>query len=667
MSQPDSITVETCRSCSKKYTFLLQNDQIVTVMCGRPSNVTYKAVSYTWGQTSPLPLKCRKCSAIKHFPMRDASKLQNLLNLVRGGSTIWLDALSIDQDDENDKKLQLMVMGDIYREAEIASVLLPEEDKEAYEMLKKLAIKSDEIVQEHNELGFLNDASLEGEMENALSTLATDFLAIMEDWEANISRWKYWSRAWTFQEWAMAREIEISFENAPNNEGLKNIKNVVVMASTIVGQWKMRQTRIFDKFQGGLSAQLRIREKCGRYLNIVRRHFPFKDFLMADEEESTEALRQMTYMSSMHSAASGTFVHLQTRHERISSLRQRLGLALNAMSPSHRVSMHPADRVACWASMCSIEYDYRAEDSFAIALHKVLTALRRKGFKIYNFHVNTVGGETDLKFLEYAAAQKQSNSASEANFFGIPIFVGKTDTIQHINNLLEPTAVPGRLPSSFKVHLSLVDNAEVRICTSLSERRSVTEQFNDLVIGRADDIQTKNVIPMIEELFDKTSTGNLAAKSLVTVSITVKDFQTSYPFQSWAIIPSHIVQHSLRVARESLNGTLVLATVASNGKAEIVVYLTMTHQRHGTYLIQCSEERLVDVVFKNPDPELLRLMDAIYPDPVLEVALTFPEFDVLETVDRAMNVEIELGDEKIGLVGRDIGEMEGNSMVELSL
>jgi len=58
------------------------------------------------------------------IPMRDASKLWRIMTFVSGGSTIWLDAMSIDQNDPEDKAVQLFVMGDIYRNAETVSVLL---------------------------------------------------------------------------------------------------------------------------------------------------------------------------------------------------------------------------------------------------------------------------------------------------------------------------------------------------------------------------------------------------------------------------------------------------------------------------------------------------------------------------------------------------------------
>jgi hypothetical protein len=66
--------------------------------------------------------------------------------------------------------------------------------------------------------------------------------------------------------------------------------------------------------------------------------------------------------------------------------------------------------------MCNIRYQYNKDDSFGVALQKVLRALRQDlGIKVYNFLVNTDGssGEVDLKFLQYVAAHKQWNATND--------------------------------------------------------------------------------------------------------------------------------------------------------------------------------------------------------------------------------------------------------------
>jgi hypothetical protein len=89
----DRISIEGCRTCSAEYKFRLDSGDDVTFVCGIPKDHAYKAVSYVWEEVSSLALECRNCSAIVRVPMRDSHKFRHLMDFVRGGSTIWLDAL----------------------------------------------------------------------------------------------------------------------------------------------------------------------------------------------------------------------------------------------------------------------------------------------------------------------------------------------------------------------------------------------------------------------------------------------------------------------------------------------------------------------------------------------------------------------------------------------
>src|SRR5436853_4819801 len=112
-------------------------------------------LSRMYGKKFPLWSWCRNCSAAVSVPMRDSQKFHHLMDFVRGGSTIWLDALSIDQDDDQDKAHQLPNMGTIFLEAATVSVFLPASDKEAYDRLRKLGITADAIVKRHKDYGML--------------------------------------------------------------------------------------------------------------------------------------------------------------------------------------------------------------------------------------------------------------------------------------------------------------------------------------------------------------------------------------------------------------------------------------------------------------------------------------------------------------------------------
>jgi hypothetical protein len=69
----------------------------VTMLPGIPAMGTdYKAMSYVWGDVSPLELPCEQCGQVTSISMMNASRFENLMKLGGSGSNIWLDAISID-------------------------------------------------------------------------------------------------------------------------------------------------------------------------------------------------------------------------------------------------------------------------------------------------------------------------------------------------------------------------------------------------------------------------------------------------------------------------------------------------------------------------------------------------------------------------------------------
>jgi hypothetical protein len=638
----EPIYVECCRTCKNRYDFLLSDQTTVTVLCGRPENVVYKAVSYVW-EMKPLvwlPLKCRYCDIVTFIPMRTPEKLLRMLTFLGGKYPVWLDAMSINQTDEDDKKAQLVVMGDIYRKAEIVSVFLPSEDEEAYMKLKKLAIIANNIVTRREEFQLVKTSAGKQHMDS-LQEFATKYLGLIEDWGRSIERWRYWKRAWTFQEWAMAAELEMTFESAPDSLYMTNFKNIVVMASSIVAQWEMCLSRgepIGWK-------QVDMREKTGTYLNLVRAYFPFQDFLISDSEYNADDLRKMSILPPMPSSIdSGTYVQVGEA-SKSPSLRSKLSLALNSIHSSQREAGYAADLIACWASMCDIEYDYDIDDSEAAALHKVVRVLRTQGIRIYNFLANTMGGETDLNFLEYAAAHRHSNSRRNGFLFGSPIFIGRADTVTHIQNSLEQTGEFLSLPPHSDVIFTKLDTTVIikrPVCWANKDK--VLTAFRGLVSGKADGELITDVMISIEKFLDSTSQKQLENHLLVQVSIGVKDQYTMWYFNTWGIIPSGVIHGDLIVGRESLNGTLVLALLTGpkpSEEVQILSYLTMTHQRDGTWLVKCDKNGVVDVVFRTvdtPQQELFFTEESLVDESMIA------QVHMMDSLaDRAMNVEILIG------------------------
>jgi hypothetical protein len=155
LKKENPISIERCRSCASKYEFRLASGATATVFCGRPHiDQPYKAISYVWETEWPpqkVALKCLRCAMIKNIPMRDVKKLGALTACMKGNVPVWLDAMSIDQDDDDDKSDQLAVMGNIYKQATAVSVLLPMNDEGAYQRLKALGIAADGIVKRKDE------------------------------------------------------------------------------------------------------------------------------------------------------------------------------------------------------------------------------------------------------------------------------------------------------------------------------------------------------------------------------------------------------------------------------------------------------------------------------------------------------------------------------------
>lgn len=570
------------------------------------------------------------------------------MNFVSGGGErpcrIWLDALSIDQDDPADLGVQLKVMGDIYRRAETVAVVLPLGDEGAYGRLKKLAVVSQSIVN-YERSGRPNVWGVD-EGDTEMADLMESFASQIRNWAADLHKWRYWSRAWTFQEWAMARELEVTCELASHKEILCDAKNIIFMAATIIGLWKNSQARLSGPTSGAFPDILKVREEMGAFLNEVRLHFPLADALVADNELEGDALREHTFLSFSSAIDSGTYVTTEPPASKELSIQKMLSLSLNALTTSRREAGYQADLVACWASMCNIKYDYKNKDTVEVALHKVLTALRKNGLRIFNFQVNTSGGESDLRFMKYAAAMRQSNSRSKGFMFGSPAFTGRADTITHLGMCLQESGEVLEFTKSFVVKLRRVSNANLIRVLQLEDKAEAILAFRSVVSGNADGEKVQDVVLLMRELLDSIPAEQLVGKSLATVSIGVKDDATMSSFNAWAILPIVVDTSRLFVARESLNGTLVLATMEYPITGEItstriVAYLNMTHQRDGTYLVKTDDCGVVDIVFR--PPENFQLQEQWMADLTDGMGADFLDFGMMDLVnDRVFNAKIGL-------------------------
>jgi len=267
---------------------------------------------------------------------------------------------------------------------------------------------------------------------------------------------------------------------------------------------------------------------------------------------------------------------------------------------------------------------------------------------------NTDCAEVDLQFLNYSAAQKQSNSVTNNFYTGSPVFIGRVDTVKHVrNSLLQDDSIT-HLVGTAGVTLQQIGKVVFKRPVLWSSTPQALSLFRSLVSGIAGNTETLDVTDTLANEVNNIDPEQLARKLLVTVQIGVEEPNVMWYFNAWAIVSAGIPLQYLFVARESVNGTLALAvyhweedalktnserekkedvSVRSEDlapslelpipayreraeKARIVAYLNTTHQENGTYLLKVDDTGVVDIVFRTrdtPEPELFWLDEATEP------------------------------------------------------
>jgi len=210
--------------------------------------------------------------------------------------------MSIDQSDPRDKAAQISIMGDIYRHAQTVSIMLPEADIEAYESLKQIGITADAIIAERNRLTnafpVIDNTAMD---KNEFNRLASEFLNQLMNIKNSLARWKYWKRAWTFQEWTVASEIDISCEANKNNECIVNTKKVIINAAHLVSL-EMRRTA--DAIPDDYLARVTQRDDLGRHMHAIKTLFPVEGYIIGGDEGDSNGMRLMTSLPTMNTATS---------------------------------------------------------------------------------------------------------------------------------------------------------------------------------------------------------------------------------------------------------------------------------------------------------------------------------------------------------------------------
>ncbi|KAK4981057.1 hypothetical protein LTR28_007396 [Elasticomyces elasticus] len=526
------------------------------------------------------------------------------------GDTVWLDALSIDQTSSVEKDRVLAVMGDIYSRAKRVAVLFPLTDRDGFKTIYDLteaatAINANKIV--------FSQPGQDGHPSARLAELSKtcqQFYEMLDQLDKDLHKYLYWRRAWTFQEWALARQTSITWEGGmPLN--LSGVKTAILHCATLTSIYAYRNGAYAVIKVGFPQAYVP-----GRF-ETVRRLFPDEQAFdppgMVDEREVAFDMIMSSLRFGRALGLRATWggdpyrpIHHETydlrpdlpesKEERF---RHRLCMALDALSASKREARHEADLVRSWASMCNIDCHYDAHESYVAALQKVLHALRTQHkTRIYNFLVNTIGagGEVDSNFAEYSHPHVQCNTVSgEGKFIGLPIFNGRTDTAVHFRlAIARPSALP--LLRGRGVELRKIEGALMPFLVPLTKDGAVKRCFSRLASGNADGFVFTDVMHSVYKVLKETPAVVLRRWSLAFITIPLKSPDANARFDAaglatWAIIPSDVDNDQVFVAREGLNRTLVLA-IPDGGQSRVLAYLTLTDHQSGTLLIPVHTHQL---------------------------------------------------------------------------
>jgi hypothetical protein len=150
-----------------------------TDLCVSQKYVQYTALSYTWGDSTPL-----HTILVDGKPLQVRQNLWDFLQQARESELrkyLWIDALCIDQEQLDERNHQVWMMGEIYSRAERVIVWFGAVSERVENAMEELC----------------NHRSLWGSSEGA-GAGSTELYELA-----------YWSRAWVVQEYVLAREITI--------------------------------------------------------------------------------------------------------------------------------------------------------------------------------------------------------------------------------------------------------------------------------------------------------------------------------------------------------------------------------------------------------------------------------------------------------------------------
>jgi hypothetical protein len=597
-----------CRDCDDHFEFQIREDVKVKVFAGLPDRKPYRAVSYVWGATSMQEIACLHCKKLTKMPLSSPEKLRTLLRTAQDGDWLWIDTASIDQTNPIDVKRQVAVMGNIYKNAQAALVVFPESDRGLFNILVDLCECAWLLLS--NKPSFLDneekDVKTSVGTKYTLAEICIGFLRYLNQFNDLSKQSCYFERAWTFQEWSLAMDLDITHEN-PMAGLIRCAKSQVIDAAALI----CRYIVIYNDL--AVIATRIPRGEIVSQIEIVKQLFPHEDFFLSWNEVDEEEKRFQTLSPSM-----GVDEYLGIRPVgalRADNLKTRLYMMLNGFDFQKRKARYAADLVASWASMLNIEYAYDKDDGLPLALHKVTIRLRELGIQIWKYHLTNIGAilSSDTTLLHYTRELTQANANNEACILGAPAFTGQVDTAYFVGMCLVQTVVSAlgyyQLPESAGRHsirvVRLSDNIKVEEQTNCKDLGRFEEVFSKVIYGKL--VQDHNFTPTLDSVRYIWNQCNsqlptLSRAVLYRVAIPVTDagaLSTTSSFNAWTIAALHNPDWTYFVGRECMNGSLIL--FAEKGERLWPMgYLCFTDQICGTFIVRTDNSGRFEVLLRTP-------------------------------------------------------------------
>ena len=606
-----SFKFKRCCACAGLFEYDLGDDASAYVLSGLPPNgVSYTAMSYVWDKVHDIVVQCESCSYLTVFPIHSLAKLHDLMSLAGSSEPVWLDAISIDQGDASDIAAQVSVMGTIYENATGVAVLLPQSDNVGFEALKDIT-RMAKIILRNPEPFFLNrkdppsrqtSVTIPLEEREAEQTfrlvieLSKEFLSAVENIESTIQELRYSSRAWTFQEWSLAKDLHVQFEGSTEAETITFLKSTVFSCASLLCQYIIRQ---------GDRAEIDLpwRGKVTRIFDIIRRLLPLEDRLLSPNEVD---LAELDFQMKFPSTGCTELLRLCTRQRTTELERKmaRLQLMLSAFGTSGRQATVPADTVACWASMCNVPYIYSKDDSASTALRKAVEGIRDMGLNVFDFIPPKMQLEPHQRtlFSLLSTIQQVSHAKEPLEYSGLSFLTGCVDTLLYIQMILAQDLTNYMQHEDLKGHQKVVEATNVVGVATLSDIEEIIAMFAFYSSGRADaNVMFYDLATQIGALLTTMPAQLLAMYKLIVVHIDTLETASKTPriLPTWAICPVEVPIEALSIEREPINGVF---TLWAHGEdiSSAIAYMCVTDCRSGTYLLQSDDTGTIKLSMDTP-------------------------------------------------------------------